>query len=92
LTLLEAVPFLGHSKGIPITTLAEDPPVAEAGETGKTEPLATTVIDAGLVIDEGTVAVLSAATPEGPTSEPAAEIPKAENKAPESSEPVGFAV
>lgn len=74
LALSRPVPFVGHSKGIPITTGAEDPPEGEGGETGKTEPLATRLIDAGLVMDAGTATVLAplkAAVFEDTTSEPA---------------------
>ena len=82
LALSIPVPFFGHSKGIPMTTGTEDPPDAKGGDTGRIEPLATKLIDAGLVMDTGTVtglAPLRAAEPEGRISIPT----EAEARAPE---------
>lgn len=56
---VSAVPFAGHSNGIPTTTGGEEPGEDEGGETGSIEPLATTLMDAGLVMDAGTVTVLA---------------------------------
>ena len=72
IALDSGVRFFGHSKGIPITVgiVAPDEDEDDGGDTGKPDPLAstTTLIDAGLVIDAGTVSVLelfAAAVPKG---------------------------